>query len=51
MYHHIDFMTNFGFVYILDISLYGEIRQRTFSRRHFIKEPSCSFEGDVTTEY
>ena len=35
----------------LDISQYGEIRQRTFSRRHFIKEPSCSFEGDVTTEY
>ena len=21
------------------------------SRRHFISEPSCSFEGDVTTEY
>ena len=35
----------------LDISQYGEIRQRTFYRRHFIKEPSCSFEGDVTTEY
>ena len=25
--------------------------RQLISRRHFIREPSCSFEGDVTTEY
>ena len=35
----------------LDIS-HGESNKQLISRRHFIiEEPSCSFEGDVTTEY
>ena len=33
----------------LDIS-HGESNRQLISRRHFIKEPSCSFEGDMTTD-
>ena len=43
-----------GFVLVIKIfptAITVKSNKPIISRRHFIREPSCSFEGDVTTEY